>query len=161
MHAACSVTSAAVTAKSPQSCPKFCDPTDCSPPGCSVHGILQTRILEWVAISSSTVRRDTEGLNCWVGFPKVSKSHNSGTSSLDFQAKEKGLHEEGLVLSSRYNSAKGWWHLIPRCWETQEHLGMLKSTLWNVMENLGKAMTGRFLKNGNQHAESKQRPVSQ
>ena len=31
----------------------FCDPMDCSPPGSSVHGILQARILEWVAISFS------------------------------------------------------------------------------------------------------------
>ena len=31
----------------------FSDPMDCSPPGSSVHGILQARILEWVAISSS------------------------------------------------------------------------------------------------------------
>ena len=31
----------------------FCDPVDCSPPGSSVHGILQARILEWVAISFS------------------------------------------------------------------------------------------------------------
>ena len=31
----------------------FCDSMDCSLPGSSVHGILQTRILEWVAISSS------------------------------------------------------------------------------------------------------------
>ena len=30
-----------------------CDPVDCSPPGTSVHGIFQARILEWVAISSS------------------------------------------------------------------------------------------------------------
>ena len=37
----------------PQSCPTLCDPLDCSPPGSSVHGILQSRILEWVAISSS------------------------------------------------------------------------------------------------------------
>ena len=36
-----------------QLCPTFCDPIDCSPPGSSVHGILQARILEWVAISSS------------------------------------------------------------------------------------------------------------
>ena len=36
-----------------QSCPTLCDPVDCSPPGSSVHGILQVRILEWVAISSS------------------------------------------------------------------------------------------------------------
>ena len=32
---------------------RLCDPMDCSPPGSSVHGILQARILEWVAISSS------------------------------------------------------------------------------------------------------------
>ena len=36
-----------------QLCPTLCDPTDCSPPGSSVHGILQERILEWVAISYS------------------------------------------------------------------------------------------------------------
>ena len=34
-------------------CLTICDPMDCSPPVSSVHGILQTRILEWVAISSS------------------------------------------------------------------------------------------------------------
>ena len=33
--------------------PTLCDPTDCSPPDSSVHEIFQTRILEWVAISSS------------------------------------------------------------------------------------------------------------
>ena len=33
-----------------QSCLTLCDPMDCSPPGSSVHGILQARILEWVAI---------------------------------------------------------------------------------------------------------------
>ena len=34
-------------------CLTLCDPVDCSPPGSSVHGILQARILEWVAISFS------------------------------------------------------------------------------------------------------------
>ena len=34
-----------------QSCPTLCDPVDCSPPGSFVHGILQARILGWVAIS--------------------------------------------------------------------------------------------------------------
>ena len=42
-----------VCAKLLQSCLTLCDPMDCSPPGSSVHGILQTRILEWVAISFS------------------------------------------------------------------------------------------------------------
>ena len=36
-----------------QSCPTLCDPTDGSPPGPAVSGILQARTLEWVAISSS------------------------------------------------------------------------------------------------------------
>ena len=39
-----------------QSCPTLCDPMDCSPPGLSVHRILQARILEWVAISFSIKR---------------------------------------------------------------------------------------------------------
>ena len=42
-----------VYAKSLQLCLTLCDPMDCSPPGSSVHGILQARILEWVAMSSS------------------------------------------------------------------------------------------------------------
>ena len=42
-----------VCAKSLQLCLTLCDPKDCSLPGSSVHGILQARILEWAAISSS------------------------------------------------------------------------------------------------------------
>ena len=44
-----------------------CDPMDCSPPGSSVHGILQTRILKWVAVSFSrgTSRpRDRTQISC-------------------------------------------------------------------------------------------------
>ena len=40
-------------AKSSHLCLPLCKPIDCSPPGSSVHGILQSRILEWVAVSSS------------------------------------------------------------------------------------------------------------
>ena len=36
-----------------QSCPTLCDPIDCSQPGSSIYGILQTRVLAWVAISFS------------------------------------------------------------------------------------------------------------
>ena len=36
-----------------QMCPTLCDPRDCSPTGSSVHGTLQARLWEWVAISSS------------------------------------------------------------------------------------------------------------
>ena len=41
---------ACVRAKSLQLCPTLCNPMDCSPPGASVHGILQARALEWVTM---------------------------------------------------------------------------------------------------------------
>ena len=44
---------AAAAAKLLQSCPTLCDPTDGSPPGSPVPGILQARTLEWVVISFS------------------------------------------------------------------------------------------------------------
>ena len=53
-----------------QSCPTVCNPTDCSPPGSSVHRILQARILEWVAMSSSrraSQPRDQTQISCIVG----------------------------------------------------------------------------------------------
>ena len=36
-----------------QLCPTLCNPTDCSPPGFSVNGIFQARILQWIAYSFS------------------------------------------------------------------------------------------------------------
>ena len=49
----CYYAAAAAAAKSLQSCPTLCDPIDVSPPGSPAPGILQTRTLEWVAISFS------------------------------------------------------------------------------------------------------------
>ena len=40
--------------------PTLCDPMDCSPPGSSVHGILQARVLEWGAIALSTIAHEEE-----------------------------------------------------------------------------------------------------
>ena len=53
-----------------QSCLTLCDPVDCSPPGSSVHGILQARILEWVAISfsrGSSQPKDSTWVSCIAG----------------------------------------------------------------------------------------------
>ena len=53
-----------------QLCPNLCDPMDCSPPGSSVHGIFQARVLEWVAISfsrGSSWPRDRTQVSCIVG----------------------------------------------------------------------------------------------
>ena len=52
------------------SCPTLCNPLDCSPPGSSVHGIFQARILEWVTISfsrRSSWLRDWTQVSCIVG----------------------------------------------------------------------------------------------
>ena len=51
-------------------CPPLCDPVDCGPPGSSVHGIFQARILEWVAISpsrGSSQPRDRTLISCIAG----------------------------------------------------------------------------------------------
>ena len=50
-----------------QSCPTLCDPMNCSPPSCSVYGILQVRILERVAMPScrgSSQPRDWTCISC-------------------------------------------------------------------------------------------------
>ena len=47
-----------------QSCPILWNPMGCSPPGSSVHGILQARILEWVAIPFSRVYSQPTDLSC-------------------------------------------------------------------------------------------------
>ena len=51
-----------------QSCPTLCDPLDCNPPGSSVHGISQARILGRVAISFSRVSSWSRGwmLICYI-----------------------------------------------------------------------------------------------
>ena len=53
-----------------QLCLTLCNPLDCSPPGSSVHGILQARILEWVAIPfsrGSSWPRDQTQVSCIAG----------------------------------------------------------------------------------------------
>ena len=50
LHTLIAAAAAAAAAKWLQSCPTLCDPIDGSPPGSSVPGILQARILEWIAI---------------------------------------------------------------------------------------------------------------
>ena len=50
-----------------QSCLTLCDSMDCSPPGSSVHGIVQARILEWVAMfpsRGSSQPRDQTQISC-------------------------------------------------------------------------------------------------
>ena len=53
-----------------QLCPALCNPMDCRPPGSSVSGVLQARILKWVAIPfsrGSSQLRDQTGVSCIAG----------------------------------------------------------------------------------------------
>ena len=53
-----------------RSCQTLCDPTDCSLPGSSIHGIFQARVLEWVAIAfskGSSWPRDRIQVSCIAG----------------------------------------------------------------------------------------------
>ena len=56
-----------VHAKSLQLCPAVCDPMECSPPGSSVHGILQARILEWVVMPLPGIKLMPLMCPAWAG----------------------------------------------------------------------------------------------
>ena len=78
-----------------QSCPTLCDPMNCSLPGSSVHGILQARIPEWVAISfskASSPPRDQTQASCIAGrfftlwaTRRPQWQENSGQSTTTYQ----------------------------------------------------------------------------
>ena len=112
----------------PQSCLNLCDPIDCSPPGSSVHGILQARILEWIAIlffrGSSWPRdrtqisltvgrrftiwatREVQGwLGLWWGGTSIPWStHFTKVFLLVFRI---WSHHEGIQCFSRYEEMQG------------------------------------------------------
>ena len=99
---------AAAAAKSLQSCPTLCNPIDGSPPGSPVPGILQTRTLEWVAISFS---------NAWkwkVKMKSLSHVRPSATPwtaafqappSMGFSRQE---HWSGLPFPSPMHESEKW-----------------------------------------------------
>ena len=70
-------TAAAAAAKSLQSCLTLCDPIDGSPPGSSVHGIFQARVLEWGVIAFSRLQPRWP-LNSWT----VSSLYDLGVLNL-------------------------------------------------------------------------------
>ena len=103
-------------AKSLQSCLTLCDPMEDSPPGFSVHGILQARILEWVAISSSRGSSQPRDRTCisyvsYIGKQVVYHQRQLGsplTSVLKPKAKQLQLTllESGTQLHSEESSYK-------------------------------------------------------
>ena len=53
-----------------QLCPTLCSPMDCRPPGSSIHGLFQARVLEWVAVSFSRGSSLHDGLPFQNTFPQ-------------------------------------------------------------------------------------------
>ena len=85
-----------------QSCPTLCDPMDCSPPGSSVHGISQARIMEWVAISFS--RGFSPGIELrspalQADFLPSEPSGKPNNDSRKYEVKHCDMSSEGRVCS--------------------------------------------------------------
>ena len=84
-----------------QFCPTLCDPRDCSPPCPSIHGILQTRILEWVAISFSR------------GYSQPKDRMSISCISCHWQADSLLLHKLGSLINAESACHTGDPGLIP------------------------------------------------
>ena len=100
-----------------QSCPTLCDHTDCSLPGCSVHGILQAKILEWVAISHSrrsSQPRDQSGASYIAGrLPSEPPGKPQKWHKVLRNQQKRKIHRFALILSKEnlLNSVLGRMHI--------------------------------------------------
>ena len=85
-----------------QSCPTLWDPMGCSPPGSSVHGILQARILEWVASALLQGIFPTQGLNPGLLYCRQI------LYSLSHQGRPKTLEWVAYPFSRRSSQPRNW-----------------------------------------------------
>ena len=90
-----------VVAQSIQSCPALCDPMDCSPPGSSVHGILQARVLKWGALLSS--RGLNPSLLCLLHWQAGSLTLVPSGKPLE---SIKSIYREGSVVVQKFLSSE-------------------------------------------------------
>ena len=105
---------AAAAAKSLQSCPTLCDPTDSSAPGSAVPGILQARTLEWGASAfyvcvCSLVQ---SSLTLWV-LLCLSNNTDNCVPGLLWEIKERKIQAQSrfslnVILSSSYTLLRNW-----------------------------------------------------
>ena len=99
---------AATTAKSLQSCPTLCDPTDGNPSGSPVPGSLQARTLEWVAISFS---------KAWKWKVKGWTAAYQAPLSMGFSRQEywSGVPSPSLCYTLIVYILKLFYHFLPKC----------------------------------------------
>ena len=102
-----------LASESLQWCLTFCDSMDCSPPSCSVHGILQARTLEWVAISFPSAWKwkvKAKSLSCVWLFATHGLQPTRLLRPWDFPDKSTGVGCHRLLRHSGYDplSWKSW-----------------------------------------------------
>ena len=98
-----------------QLCPNLCDPMDCSPPGSSVHGISQARVLEWVAISFS-----------WGSSWPSDRAHISCLAGRFFTTEPPGKPKEANSGSWLQSVSSHCWLCFKLCGEPSQPLGSQK-----------------------------------
>ena len=110
-----------------QFCPTLCDPMDCSPPVSSVHGILQTRILEWVAISYC---RESSWPRAWTWVSCIAGSFFTIWATPGGMGRTlQPLLSPLIWEASMYPERKGasLFSKTGGCWEESEWMGLAKS----------------------------------
>ena len=98
-----------------QSWPNFSDPMDCNPPGSSVHGIFQARVLEWGAIAFSElllVETKFENLFFETKFQNDPLSWTAVFFLLQFKP-EKSVCWKSSLLNTHVSIAQLGWHFCP------------------------------------------------
>ena len=108
-----------------QSCLTLCDPMDCSPPGSSVHGILQAGILKWIAISFS--RGSSQPRN-WT---RVSCTAGRWFTNWTMREAESALADQGVLISTNKTHLKLWvaFSASQSCWWQEVSLEGLPTKL--------------------------------
>ena len=95
----------AAAAKSLQSCPTLCNPTDGSPPGSPIPGILQAKTLEWVAISFSNAWKQkvkVKSLSRVRLFTTPWTAAHRLLRPWDFPGKSKARHRQLITWEARW-----------------------------------------------------------
>ena len=81
-----------------QSCPTHSDPMDCSPPGSSIHGIFQARVLEWGAIAFSVLRNEYTTKNTSLSSPMSDVYMMRGTLDDLRSGRKEGITNENMCF---------------------------------------------------------------
>ena len=159
-----------VRAKSPQLCLTLWDPMDGSPPDLSLHGILQARILEWVALlflrgsSWPRNRNHVSYVSCIGGQASCSNVKDSGKGALlcvelqeheDWEGRGWGRHSQeaaplqgrqcaGLTADFQPRTREYW--SVPEHWSFQENWSKTQSLCTSAESNLRNRVLGEIEK---------------